>query len=166
MDVAAFGEWISARASLRLAALRMAPTPVSFRILLSTCPCSDGSSVGISLRPEFAGALATLRLSLYRNGLKFEVPPGQERPRSDEFARGIILGREVARVNGIEFLEQRQIRARNLHVHQIIHGHPRLSQDFFFAIQQHFGFVFYLFWNFARLRINPNPPRKVQRIAR
>jgi len=104
-------------------------------------------------------------LSLYRDRLQFEMPADQDRSRTDEFARGIIFRREVTRINGIELLKQRQIRARDLHVHQIIHRHSRLSQDFFVPIKQEFDFVFYLLGNFARLRINPNSSCQIQCVS-
>jgi len=51
------------------------------------------------------------------DGLQFEMAAAQERCRSDEFPRRKVLGREVALVNRIEFVEERQVRASDLHVH-------------------------------------------------
>jgi hypothetical protein len=46
------------------------------------------------------------QLAFHGNRLQFEMPAPQERSRSDEFPRRQVLGREVALVNRIEFLEQ------------------------------------------------------------
>src|SRR6267378_3964706 len=135
------------------------------RLTLLTVLCNQ-SLVNSSFFSHAVQAFRIVLLLPHCDSLQFKVSPDKERPRTDEFARGIIFRREVARVNGIELLEQRQIRARDLHVHQIIHRHSRLSQDFFFAIEQHFDFVFYFFWNFARLRINADSSRQVECVAR
>src|SRR5437763_14949331 len=90
--------------------------------------CSDKPN--ICRLPQLA-----LRLALYCDGLQLEMPTDQKGPRANKLARGVILSREVARVNRIEFLEERQVRACNLHVHQVVHGHPRLRQHFLFPIQ-------------------------------
>src|SRR6266480_3373792 len=46
------------------------------------------------------------QLAFHGNRLQFEMPAPQERTRSDEFPRRQVLGREVALVNRIEFLEE------------------------------------------------------------
>src|SRR6266566_726646 len=46
------------------------------------------------------------QLAFHGNRLQFEMPAPQERSRSDEFPRRQVLGREVALVNRIEFLEE------------------------------------------------------------
>src|SRR5216683_2588259 len=101
-----------------------------------------------------------------RDGLQFKMAAAQERSRSDEFPRRQIFGREVALVDRIKLFEQRQISAGDLHVHQVIHGHPGLRQHFFVAIQQQLDFVFNLFRRFSRLRIQPDAPCKVQCVPR
>src|SRR5260370_22156349 len=68
------------------------------------------------------------RLSFHRNRLQFEMSADQQRPRSDEFPRRIVLGCKVARINRVESSKKLEIRARDLHVHQVIHGHARLRQ--------------------------------------
>ncbi len=62
-------------------------------------------SLALSRRFRRAAAARTLLLPLHRDGLQFEMPATQQRPRPDEFPRGIISRRKVGRVNGIEFLE-------------------------------------------------------------
>jgi hypothetical protein len=45
-------------------------------------------------------------LFFHRNGLQFEMPTPQQRSRSDEFSRRVVLGREITLVNGIELLKK------------------------------------------------------------
>src|SRR6267143_2411879 len=59
-------------------------------------------------------------LAFYRDRLQFEVRPAQQRARAYEFARRKIFRCEVAPVNRIERVEERQVRAGNLYVHQIV----------------------------------------------
>src|SRR6267378_3938482 len=89
------------------------------RLTLLTVLCNQ-SLVNSSFFSHSVQAFRIVLLLPHCDSLQFKVSPDKERPRTDEFARGIIFRREVARVNGIELLEQRQIRARDLHVHQII----------------------------------------------
>ena len=71
-----------------------------------------------------AGENSTLPAN--RDGLQFEVPATQQRCGSNKLPRRKILGREVALINRVEFVEEAQVRARNLHVHQVVHRHSGL----------------------------------------
>src|SRR5215470_15936289 len=89
-----------------------------------------------------ADASIDLSLSLYRDRLQLEMPANQERSRANKLPCRVILRREVARVNGIEFLKERQVRTGNLHVDQVIH----------------------LFRHFSGLWVHANSSRQVERI--
>src|SRR6516164_7035453 len=133
------------------------------------------SSPSLGAADAFAGAVIALaglqgfpgccfRLSLHRNSHQFEVPSEQQRARSDEFPRRIVFACEVARVNGIELLKEGQVGTRNLHVHQVVHAHPRLRQHFLLSVQQRFNLIFYLLRHLAGLRINADAPCQIERV--
>src|SRR6267378_3189287 len=106
------------------------------------------------------------RLFLYRDRLQFEVRPAQQRPRAHKLARWKILGRKIASVNRIERIEERQVRARNLHIHQVVHGHARLRQHRFLSVQQILNLILDFLRRLSSFRIQSEPPRQVQRIPR
>src|SRR6266704_1933356 len=116
--------------------------------------------------PYTTEALRTVLLLLHRDGLQFEMPAPQERSRPDEFPRRQIFRREVALVNGIEFLEQGKVRARDLHVHQVVHGHPCLRQYRLLSVQQVLDLVLNFFRRLSRLGVQSKPPRQVKCIPR
>src|SRR5580698_8966576 len=78
---------------------------------------------------RFSAKLAADKLAANGDSLQFEVPATQKSGRSDKLARRQILGGEIALINGIEFVKERQIRAGNLHIHQVVHRHARLRQS-------------------------------------
>src|SRR5260370_9234873 len=94
------------------------------------------------------------------------MPTPQQRSRSEEFPRWQVFSREVALVNGIELLEERQVRACNLYVHQVVHGHPGLRQDRLLPVQQVLYLVFNLLRRFPRPRIQPDPASEIESIPR
>src|SRR5882724_9145036 len=106
------------------------------------------------------------RLFLYRDRLQFEVRPAQQRPRAHKLARWKILGREVAPVNRIECIEERQVRARNLYIHQVVHGHAGLRQYGLLPVQQILNLILDFLRRLSSFRIQSEPPRQVQRIPR
>src|SRR6202521_5449927 len=110
--------------------------------------------------------LASLIAALDRDGLQFEMSAPQERSGADEFPRRQVLGREVALVNRIEFFEKRQVRACNLDVHQVVHGHPGLRQHRLLPVQQVLDLVLNLLRRFSRLRIQAEPPRQIECVSR
>jgi hypothetical protein len=65
----------------------------------------SASSRGMTLHLQ-ADRSSWIRLLLDRDGLQLEMAAAQERCRSDEFPRWQVLGREVAFVNRIEFVEE------------------------------------------------------------
>src|SRR6516162_9578225 len=121
--------------------------------------CRGGDCPGLQ---RFPGCCFTL--SLHRNSHQFEVPSEQQRARSDEFPRRVVFACEVARVNGIELLKEGQVGTRNLHVHQVVHAHPRLRQHFLLSVQQRFNLIFYLLRHLAGLRINADAPCQIERV--
>src|SRR5260370_9436261 len=116
--------------------------------------------------PYTTEAFRTVPLLLYRDGLQFEVPAAQQRSRPDEFPRRQIFRREVDLVNRIEFLEQGKVRARNLHVHQVVHSHPCLRQHRLLSVQQVLDLVLNFFRRLSRLGVQSKPPRQVKGIPR
>jgi hypothetical protein len=98
------------------------------------------------------------------DGLQLEMAAAQQRGRSDEFARGQVLGSEVGAVDSVEFVEEREVRAGNLHVDQIVHGHTGLLESGLDLIEQDLDFVVDFGGDLARL-IQADPPCQVQRIA-
>ena len=70
-----------------------------------------------------------------RYRLQFKMPAPQERRHTDKLSRGEILGREVTSVSRVESVVQRQIRARHLHVNEVIHRHARRRQCSLHAVQ-------------------------------
>src|ERR1700740_273727 len=98
-------------------------------------------------------------LALYSDSLQLEMATSKERPHADKLSCGIFFGREVSLVDCVKRVEERQVRPGNLHVHEIVHGHSGLRQDFFFAVQQQLDFLFDFLRRFSRFRIQPDPSR-------
>src|SRR5258707_6752756 len=83
---------------------------------------------------------------------------------SDELARGQVLGSEVGAIDAVEFVEEREVRAGNLHVDQIVHGHTVLLESGLNLVEQDLDFVVDFGGRLARL-VQADAPCQVQRIA-
>src|SRR5258707_6869843 len=83
---------------------------------------------------------------------------------SDELARGQVLGSEVGAIDAVEFVEEREVRAGNLHVDQIVHGHTGLLESGLNLVEQDLDFVVDFGGRLARL-VQADAPCQVQRIA-
>src|SRR5690348_10443921 len=117
------------------------------------------SNIFLALK-KASGALAT-------NGdsLQFEMAAAQKSRRSDEFARGQILRREVALINGVELVEETQVRAGNLYVYEIVHSHSGLRQGPFEAVEHQLDFILDLGRRLTSFGIQSNSPRQIQGIT-
>src|SRR6266446_2164991 len=98
------------------------------------------------------------------NGLQLEMAAAQQCCCSDELARGQVLGSEVGAIDAVEFVEEREVRAGNLHVDQIVHGHTSLLESGLNLVEQDLDFVVDFGGRLARL-VQADAPCQVQRIA-
>src|SRR5580698_1416365 len=105
------------------------------------------------------------KLAADGDGLQFEVAAAQKSGRSDKLARRQILSSEIALINRIELVEQRQIRARNLYVHQIVHRHARLGQSAFQAIEHELDLILDCRRRLARLWIQPDSSSQIKCVS-
>src|SRR5260370_11925093 len=69
------------------------------------------------------------------------MPPAQERGYSDELTRRQVLGGEIRAVSGVKFVEKREVRARNLHIDEIVHAHAGLLESGLNLVEQYLDFV-------------------------
>src|SRR5277367_305375 len=88
----------------------------------------------------------------------------QKRCCANEFPRWVVLGLEVAHVDGIKFVEQRQISAGNLDIHQIVHRHSCLSQSPLQAVEHQLDFIFDFRWRLSGFWVQPDSSGQVQGI--
>src|SRR5271163_1252582 len=89
----------------------------------------------------------------------------QKRSRSDEFPRWEILGFEVAGIDRIELVEERQVGARDLHIHEVVHRHSRLGQSSLQTIKHELDFIFDFRRGLPGFRVQTNPPSQIQSIT-
>src|SRR5437764_1415691 len=89
----------------------------------------------------------------------------QQRRRSNKLARWQLLSREVAAIGGVELVVERQIRAGNLDVNEIIHAHARLYQRGLHVVQKELDFLVDLGGCLPSL-VQSNSPGQIQRVAR
>src|SRR5260221_13763917 len=104
------------------------------------------------------------RLMLDRDRLQFKMPAAQDSRSANKLARRELL-REVGFVDGVELVEERQVRAGNLYINQIVHRHPGLRQNVFLAVKQQL----YLVLNFLRrlsILVEPDSARQVESVSR
>src|SRR5690349_6332891 len=104
------------------------------------------------------------RLAADRNSLQFKMAATQQRGYSYQLARGKVLGREVGPVNGIEFVEERKIRAGNLHIRQVDLGHASLFHDGLKLVQQDLEFVIHVGRRLTRF-VQADTPGEIKRVA-
>src|SRR2546423_15307249 len=104
------------------------------------------------------------KLAPYRDGLHFKMSAAQQRRRSNKLARRQLLTREEAAIGGVELVVERQVRAGNLDVNQIIHAHARLYQRGLHVVQKELDFLVDLGWCLSSL-VESDPPRQIQRVA-
>src|SRR6266852_6445012 len=156
---------ISCRKNFFCRALRSF-TPIALLYLtnLTLLTIRSASSLVNGAFSRFCLPRLNRRLFLYRDRLQFEVRPAQQRPRAHKLARRKILGCEIAAVNRIERIEERQVRARKLHIYQVVHSHARLCHHRFLPVQQILNLILDFLRRLSGFRIQPEPPRQVQRI--
>src|SRR5260370_24562280 len=98
------------------------------------------------------------------DGLQLEMAAAQQCCCSDELARGQVLGSEVGAIDAVAFVEELEVRAGNLHVDQIVHGHTGLLESGPNLVEQDLDFVVDFGGRLARL-VQADAPRPGQRIA-
>src|SRR5258706_279547 len=134
-------------------------TPAAATLPPSTLPPSLESSVSDECQAQAPQALV-----LDRDRLQFEMAAAQDSRRANKLARRELL-REVGFVDGVELVEERQVRAGNLYINEIVHRHAGLRQNVFLAIKQQL----YLVLNFLRrlsILVEPDSARQVESVSR
>src|SRR5260370_38098802 len=56
------------------------------------------------------------------DGLQLKMAAAQQCCCSNELTRRQVLGSEVGAIDAVEFVEEREVRAGNLHVEHMVHG--------------------------------------------
>ena len=101
----------------------------------------------------------------YGDRLQLKVAAAQQGCYANELARREVLGCEVGLVGGVKFVEKREVRAGDLDVDKIIHGHAACGERGFHTIQKHANFLVHIGWGLASLWVDANATRKVERAA-
>ena len=73
------------------------------------------------------------------DGLHLEGPQGEAEPAPMNAGRKVL--REISFVSGVKFVVIRKVRAKDLYVGKIVHGHVRLSESGLIAIKEQFDFI-------------------------
>ncbi len=105
------------------------------------------------------------RLLVNGDGLQFEVTAAKERSGSDEFAGRQILGGEVAFVDGIELVEEREVSASDLDVDEVVHGHASLCESALEAVEHQFNFFVNLGGRLSGFRIETDSAGQIESVA-
>ena len=74
-------------------------------------------------------------LEFYRYSLQFEARAEEQRPGAEKRARRKLFSEERP-IDGIKPLEQRNVRAEDLHENEVIHRKPNLVQRAFYSLKQ------------------------------
>src|SRR6266404_4098617 len=98
------------------------------------------------------------------NCLELKMAAAQQRGYANELARRQVLGSEVSAIDTVEFIEQRKVCARDLHINEVIHGQSRLFQDGLDLVEQDLDFVCDFGRRFAGF-IQTDAPREVERVS-
>src|SRR5271168_4662747 len=102
----------------------------------------------------------------YGDRLQFEMSSTQQRAGADEFSGRQILGREICPIDGVEFIEERQVRARNLDVYQIVHRQSPSRQRGLYAVEEQMDLDLHVGGSLPRFGIEADTAGKVERVAR
>src|SRR5579864_6769330 len=86
-----------------------------------------GTCKQITNRERPLGEGISSRLMADGDGLKFKMAAPKQRRNSNEFTSRQILRCEIASIFGVELVVERKIRAGDLHVDQVVHGHSCLG---------------------------------------
>ena len=81
------------------------------------------------------------RLAADGDGLQLEVSAAEEGTSANKLSGGVILGGEVAFINGVEFVEEGEVGAGNLYIDEVVHGHASLRESSFQAIEHELDFI-------------------------
>src|SRR6266446_2697873 len=84
---------------------------------------------------------ASARSAANGNRLELKMAAAQQRSYANKLARRQVLRSEISAVNAVKFVEKREVRACDLHINEVIHGHPRLFQDGLDLVEQDLDFV-------------------------
>src|SRR4029077_17319656 len=126
------GFWQTMSAVIWATTMRLIPQAIKYQ----PGERAQGSSVAIA-----EGMGVGVCLVAVRDGLQLEMAATQQRGCSNELARGQVLGGEVGAVDSVELIEEREVRAGDLHVDQIVHGHASLLEGGLDLVEQNLDFV-------------------------
>src|ERR1700676_916595 len=137
---------------------------------LTTICLSNDATITATIVPQYGRScscpafMPAQKLPPYGDSLQLEVPAAKPRPCTDKRARGKILA-EVGLVDGIELLEQGEVGAEHLNVHDIVHGHSSLRERAFHAVEHELCFVVNFGRRLAGFRIESDSSGEVQRVC-
>src|SRR5215813_13877214 len=104
------------------------------------------------------------RLLFYRDRLQLEMRAAQQSPRSDESSRRKIL-LEIASINWVEFVVERNVGAEDLHSDQVVHSHSSLGQYVLNPVDHQPSLLFDIARNLVGLRVSAQPSGQIERVA-
>src|ERR1700726_4381135 len=96
--------------------------PTGARAPSGSVACSPGPVPKNQKREVDAGLAAD------GNGLKLKMAAAEKCGCADELARGQVLDLEIRPIDTVKFVEEGEVGAGNLHIHQDVHSHIRLRQ--------------------------------------
>src|SRR5579863_172578 len=88
------------------------------------------------------GLTLVQRLAADGYGLQLEVAAAEEGTSANKLSGRVILGGEVALIDGVEFVEEGEVGAGNLHIDEVVHGHASLRQRALQTIEHELDLVF------------------------
>ena len=100
----------------------------------------------------------------YGDALNFEMSAEKERAGAEESARR-KFGGEIGAVDGVEFFEERNVRAKNLHEDEIVYAESGAGERFAEGIEHEMRFLFGVSGNFFGLRIEADVAAQIKSVA-
>src|SRR5215470_1904994 len=104
------------------------------------------------------------QLAFDGDGLHLEVTTTEEGTCTDESAGWVVFG-EIGLIDGIELIEQGEVRAKHLNVDEVVHGHASLGKSTLHAVHHKFDFLVEFGGRLAGLGVEADAPGKIERVA-
>ena len=111
----------------------------------------------------FAGQFRWIR-GFESDTLNFKTRAEQKRSGAEESARGKFAG-EIGAVNGVEFFEERNVRAKNLNENEVVHAETGAGERFAEGVEHAARFLLGIRGDFLRLRIEADVAAQIKSVA-
>src|SRR5258705_11661085 len=86
----------------------------------------------------------------------------QQGAGADEGARRKILG-EICAIGSVEFVQVSEVRAINLNVDEVVHGHTCSAEGGFVSVEKLFDFIFHFLGPLPCVGVEANLPAALDR---